>query len=187
MRKCAYTWRACEALRTETGRAVSTYGLFKINFKDGRRSTKHEHVHEVQEHLGPPVLLLALDEMSLISLKHLLQLHESSESALARLITHPRSCDSVLGIVPFAGVHTIMCGDLLQHAPVSGLPLYQTPTSRHGLEAQNGRRVFLAFTKVHILQRQHRQTATADGARLQRYIEMYSGTRDVRIEEVAEM
>jgi hypothetical protein len=75
----------------------------------------------------------------------------------------------------------IVCGDLLQHSPVRGYPLYthtfKTKKNKPVLQAdKEGQRLWRTFTAVHWLTKQWRQDDSEGGKKLQEHLRLFNGT-----------
>ncbi|GFR43368.1 hypothetical protein Agub_g4439 [Astrephomene gubernaculifera] len=122
----AYTWCAVITVNTPYHRGLSTSTMFQLGWGRGRQQQSSRAGEQVRKNV--PGGAVSFDELSFLSLQHLGQINASASRHLQR---PPHLSRSGAGYSMLAGRHVIMSGDILQHRPPNGRPLY---TFAEGLE-----------------------------------------------------
>jgi hypothetical protein len=169
----AYTWKAALNISCPELPALSTSRLFEINIR-GRSNSGPTALGRLQANLGN-VKIVIVDEVSFIKLQHLHRMNAQAQ----------RRSEEAIGQF-FGNIFVVCAGDLNQHQPPSGSPLFKDGHAyRHNVPhiEDPGSRVWRSLTNVFQLSKAHRFTDTPAGRTLQRIARTFldpSCTGDVR-------
>jgi hypothetical protein len=170
---CSYQWRAARGSSTAAVKGVSTCHLFGINPNTGKTAKAAVRARVAQD--MEEAWFIINDECSLNSAAHLAHCSHAASNATGQPLD-----------VPFGGIHTVMAGDMMQHPPVGGTPLYKqaagaapaaaalppqhpdvkgtrpakAATAKHGRNTTGdscGVKLWERFEDVYLLEQQHRQ------------------------------
>jgi hypothetical protein len=109
---CSFQWRAARGSSTPAVQGVSTSHLFGMNPLTGK--TTNPAVRARVGQAMQEAWFIINDECSLNSAAHFANCSHAASEATRQPLD-----------VPFGGIHTVMAGDMMQHAPVGGTPLYK--------------------------------------------------------------
>jgi hypothetical protein len=181
----SYTWKACQSISTETHSALTTSTFFGI----GRSQTALSAgaLKTLQDRIRPLALYID-DEISFTPQNHFGLMASRAGKACQGLGRTPADEEPEA----FGDLNVVLFGDLFQHKPPGGVPLFggaaippvlcpEASDEEKAKTAANaaGRRAFLEFEDVFIISEQQRiDRSTADGEKLYKISRLFMG-RDV--------
>jgi len=141
----AFTWRAALLVATLRHPPQSTSMAFAVNPLSNRIGDCSANIDGVR--------FICVDEYSFLNLQHF-----SSMSTSIRRALNIRAKEGTA----FADLHVILVGDLCQHRPVSGQPLYIDRQPYLSADERTATTAYDNFDRVIMLTQQQRITATTD-------------------------
>lgn len=145
-------------------------------------------------HFPPSVRCVWIDELSFLTKEHFGSMHQQAKVARLETMKDVHDTGSMssrlivdhTGELPFGGLHVVMSGDLFQHEPITGAPLFRDASKSTAEQIQTASSVSSSaavgmkiwseqMTDVFILREIHRQHGDDPGVeKLKRYSAMFA-------------